>query len=245
MFLQIEITTRCQFTCDYCAGRHMPQEDMSFDRFVNIIDAFRKQYGEPTWVSLQGEGEPTLHPQFFEMLAYLKPVKTMTITNGTYHHPEHLVGLIDRIGVSIDTLDENLSASYGRHNVQRTLSFIENLCSHMPITIMTVDYGQDMTKLKQYIEDHRFGWAIQKLQTKKDYTKNYTKLPIVDLNDTHRQVFRCGYLKTPIMRFFNVEGVEMPCCFIKDVSDFNSIETLHASLGSVVIPSLCEGCKFA
>ena len=89
-FLQVEPTTRCNFTCGFCCGRHMDQSDQSWDDFQAALDAFPNL----DHVEIQGEGEPLMHPQFFRMaaLARERGIKASTITNGS------LVGRqIDRI----------------------------------------------------------------------------------------------------------------------------------------------------
>jgi molybdenum cofactor biosynthesis enzyme MoaA len=59
--LQFEITTRCNFTCFYCAGRHMRQGDMLYETFAALLERDIAIHGVPNVVPLQGEGEPTLH----------------------------------------------------------------------------------------------------------------------------------------------------------------------------------------
>jgi hypothetical protein len=38
-YIQIEPTTRCNYTCGFCAGRHMEQQDLDFSIFKRMIDA--------------------------------------------------------------------------------------------------------------------------------------------------------------------------------------------------------------
>lgn len=80
-FLQVEPTTRCNFTCGFCCGRHMDQSDQSWDDFQAALDAFPNLQH----VEIQGEGEPLMHPQFFRMtaLARERGIKASTITNGS------------------------------------------------------------------------------------------------------------------------------------------------------------------
>src|SRR5262245_45883400 len=58
-FLQIEPTTRCNFTCGFCAGRAMAQTDLPFERFAETLDSFPAV----EHIELQGEGESLMHPQ--------------------------------------------------------------------------------------------------------------------------------------------------------------------------------------
>ena len=106
-FLQVEPTTRCNFTCGFCAGRSMPQTDLPFERFVTALDAFPAL----EHVELQGEGEPLMHPRFFEMVALARSrgIKVSIISNGSLFGDEAIERIltlgIDKIAVSIESPD--------------------------------------------------------------------------------------------------------------------------------------------
>lgn len=82
----VEITDRCNLTCPTCYamssphyGRHRTVEEV--ERMLDIIVA---NEGQPDVVQISG-GEPTVHPQFFEILdiAKKKPIKHLMVnTNG-------------------------------------------------------------------------------------------------------------------------------------------------------------------
>lgn len=82
----VEITDRCNLTCPTCYagssptyGRHRTLEEVK-TMFNTIVDNEK----EPDVVQISG-GEPTLHPQFFEILDYAKslPIKHLMVnTNG-------------------------------------------------------------------------------------------------------------------------------------------------------------------
>jgi len=82
----IEITDRCNLTCPTCYagssptyGRHRTMDEIKA-MFKAIIDNEK----EPDVVQISG-GEPTMHPQFFEILDYAKtlPIKHLMLnTNG-------------------------------------------------------------------------------------------------------------------------------------------------------------------
>jgi hypothetical protein len=82
----VEITDRCNLSCPTCYamssphyGRHRTLEEV--ERMLDVIVASE---GEPDVVQLSG-GEPTLHPQFFEILdiAKTKPIRHLMVnTNG-------------------------------------------------------------------------------------------------------------------------------------------------------------------
>lgn len=82
----IEITDRCNLTCPTCYassspthGRHRTIEEVRL-----MLEAVVKSEGEPDVVQISG-GEPTIHPEFFEILDMAKtmPIKHLMVnTNG-------------------------------------------------------------------------------------------------------------------------------------------------------------------
>lgn len=82
----IEITDRCNLTCPTCYacsspthGRHRSLEEVAL-----MLDAIVASEGEPDVVQISG-GEPTVHPQFFEILdmAKARPIRHLMVnTNG-------------------------------------------------------------------------------------------------------------------------------------------------------------------
>ena len=104
-FLQIEPTTRCNMTCGYCCGRHMEQADLSMETFEAALAAFPRL----EHLELQGEGEPLLHPRFFDLAARAKErgLEVSFITNGSLLSPEVVERILDggfeAVLVSIDS----------------------------------------------------------------------------------------------------------------------------------------------
>ncbi len=82
----IEVTDRCNLTCPTCYagssptyGRHRRLEEIE-----RMLDIIVESEGEPDVVQISG-GEPTIHPQFFEILdmAKSRPIKHLMVnTNG-------------------------------------------------------------------------------------------------------------------------------------------------------------------
>lgn len=65
---QIEITSRCNLKCVYCASPHLarPKVDMTlehFQRALELVEQCRDEYGQRS-VNLAGIGESTIHPNF-------------------------------------------------------------------------------------------------------------------------------------------------------------------------------------
>jgi radical SAM protein with 4Fe4S-binding SPASM domain len=92
-FVQIEPVGQCNLRCRMCPvqfrpdGPPGPSAFMPFETFCRLVD----QFGALTELHLQGLGEPMLHPQFFEMVAYAsaRSIHVSTNSNLTVMTPEH------------------------------------------------------------------------------------------------------------------------------------------------------------
>ncbi len=242
MFFQIEVTTHCSFTCFYCAGRDMPQRHMGWPVFERVLEHIPA--GAHT-VSLQGEGEPTLHPRFWDMVSAvrMRGFAPTTITNGYEIDAERLAAELPDIAVSLDTLDETEATRIGRLKLHRVLASLDRLLAAMGpgrVHIMTVDYGQDLQPLRQFLQGKGvYQHIVQPLQSKDDYARRYPDRATA----AGQYHYQCRFLRAPVMRYYDIEGREMPCCFIKDVSTFTSIDVLADSLLQGVVPPPCAGCR--
>jgi MoaA/NifB/PqqE/SkfB family radical SAM enzyme len=105
--LQLEPTTRCNFTCGFCCGRKMPQTDMAAETFASVLADFPSL----TQLELQGEGESLIHPRFFEMVraARARGIRVSLISNGSFFSAAHVEQIletgIEKISVSIESAD--------------------------------------------------------------------------------------------------------------------------------------------
>ncbi|MDW7691864.1 radical SAM protein [Flammeovirgaceae bacterium SG7u.111] len=82
----IEVTDRCNLTCPTCYASSSPTHGRhrSLAEIEKMLDVIVESEGEPDVVQLSG-GEPTIHPDFFEILdiAKAKPIKHLMVnTNG-------------------------------------------------------------------------------------------------------------------------------------------------------------------
>jgi MoaA/NifB/PqqE/SkfB family radical SAM enzyme len=186
-FLQIEPTTRCNFACGFCAGRHMPQQNMEIELLEEVLRAAapsprpspvegeradaraearatgdaaaayspltyspsggpapsprpspKRGDGESSGlrhVELQGEGEPMLHPQFFEMAEMIRRLhpaaKISLITNGSMLNEENVARIIaigfHKISVSIESPDPEAFAEIRGGKLEKVLDGIKRL----------------------------------------------------------------------------------------------------------------------
>ena len=82
----IEITDQCNLTCPVCYSESSPHRltHRSMEQIEFMLDCVVRNEGEPDVVQISG-GEPTIHPQFFQVLdlAKSKPIKHLMVnTNG-------------------------------------------------------------------------------------------------------------------------------------------------------------------
>lgn len=82
----VEITDRCNLTCPTCYAMSSPHygRHRTIEEVEQMLDIIVANEGEPDVVQFSG-GEPTIHPQFFEILdiAKRKPIKHLMVnTNG-------------------------------------------------------------------------------------------------------------------------------------------------------------------
>jgi MoaA/NifB/PqqE/SkfB family radical SAM enzyme len=128
-FLQVEPTTRCNYTCGFCCGRHMDQSDMSLETFARVLE----QFPRVRHLELQGEGEPLLHPDFFEMLglARARGIRVSTITNGSLFTAGNIDKLLDSgltsILISIESPDPGEFRSIRGGKLEKVLRGIQAL----------------------------------------------------------------------------------------------------------------------
>lgn len=243
MMLQLEITTRCNFDCFYCAGRLMRQGDMPYEMFTQLLERHICAHGVPDVVSLQGEGEPTLHHDFFRMAEFARSLgaRPYTITNGTCKHPERFIGLFPEIGVSVDTLDDSAGNKIGRYNLPRVLAFMEALAPHAKIVVHSVASPEHTPRIAGFCRRKGYQHMVQPLQTKPDYSRRYSTLQSRPaMSEGH---FSCSYLSQTRMRYFNLDGVEMPCCFIKDANQYEGMQAMLAHQQAGTWPHPCLGCR--
>jgi MoaA/NifB/PqqE/SkfB family radical SAM enzyme len=187
-FLQIEPTTRCNFTCGFCAGRSMPQTDLPREHFTAALTAFP----DLQHIELQGEGESFMHPHFFDMIAEArtKNVRISIITNGSYLSQENVDRLLDvgieRVSVSMESADEGLFRKIRGGRFDKVKRGIETLVQTriargldrpsvgLSITVMKQTRGELPRILALYEElGLDGGITLQPLERKADYASHY------------------------------------------------------------------------
>ncbi|MEI6542693.1 MAG: radical SAM protein [Methylococcales bacterium] len=165
----IEITEQCNLRCPVCYAESAPDHGRhaSMEEVFAMLDTVVANEGEPDVLQISG-GEPTLHPQFFEILDAVKarPIKHLMInTNGVRiaQDTEFVARLSEykpalEVYLQFDSLQnealQNLRGATLAINHQTAL---EQLEAHAISTtlVMTVKRG---------VNDHEIGEVIQHAQ---------------------------------------------------------------------------------
>lgn len=110
-FLNIEVTNYCNFNCSYCCSKDLPKKHIELSVFESIISKFNNV----EHISLQGEGEPLMHPDFFQIVEITKKYqpnsKISIVSNGSFignYVKELAQSAIDVLHISIDTANPAL-----------------------------------------------------------------------------------------------------------------------------------------
>ncbi len=106
-FFNLEPTNRCNFSCFYCIGRHLPQQDLAYEAFCRILD---HAPGIET-LALVGEGEPLMNKAFWAMATEAKArgIAVVIVSNGSTLSASNIAKLcqaeIRYVAISIDSHD--------------------------------------------------------------------------------------------------------------------------------------------
>jgi AdoMet-dependent heme synthase len=111
--VQIEITGRCNMSCQHCRAAHQPKQDMPIEQIVKII-RFARQFSPNYKEVILSGGEPLMHRDFSDVLIQVRnnggEFITLT-TNGSLLTKKHLSLIKDLsfqrfvLSVSLDNLD--------------------------------------------------------------------------------------------------------------------------------------------
>lgn len=119
MSIAFEPTTSCNLRCPECPSglRSFTRPTGMLDKslFENTIDELHKTL---IYLTLYFQGEPYLHPQFYELIKYAsdKKIYTATSTNAHFLDDENsrktIESGLDRLIISIDGVTQNTYSSY-------------------------------------------------------------------------------------------------------------------------------------
>jgi uncharacterized radical SAM superfamily Fe-S cluster-containing enzyme len=162
----VEITDACNLSCPVCYAESGPhrQTHRSLEQVEFMLDCVVRNEAEPDIVQISG-GEPTIHPQFFEILdaARRRPIKHLMVnTNGIRiaREPEFAARLKEylpgfELYLQFDSLEEQPLRDLRGADLRRVrLEALENLNRHNISTtlVVTVKKGSNDRELGRIID---------------------------------------------------------------------------------------------
>lgn len=162
-----EITQSCNLTCPTCYAGSSPlnKSFMSVDRFTELLDGLlAKGKGDADLIQLSG-GEPTIHPQFFEIveIALERGIKQVYVNTNAIKlsrrpFAERLASYGSRVSVYLQ-FDGFRSTTYqelrGRGDLLDVKLQAANHCEELGINTvptMTLTYGINDDEVGQFID---------------------------------------------------------------------------------------------
>ena len=163
-FVQIEPVGQCNLRCEMCAiqfrrdgAPHGPLAFLAFDDFTRLVEGF----GDVAELQLQGLGEPTMHPRFFDMVAWAsaRGIRVSTNTNLTLWSERRAQQCVDSglatLHVSVDAATPALYESIRRgahfskvrRNLRRVVAARAKARSPLELRIVTVLMRKNLDEL--------------------------------------------------------------------------------------------------
>lgn len=179
--IHIEPTNACNLRCIHCHHHNGSRNNGKFTRRLGVMkmNIYRKIIDEISplkcQITLNCQGEPTLHPKLISMIEYAKNsgLRVSLLTNGTRLKEKLSQQLIDsgvdRIVFSFDAVDKDLYEEIRvRGNYDKIssniLNFIEknHLCGHPIFICMSIII---QNKTRQHINDYKAFFSNKPIDT--------------------------------------------------------------------------------
>nr|WP_321453672.1 radical SAM/SPASM domain-containing protein [uncultured Carboxylicivirga sp.] len=257
MALSIEPTSICNLKCPECPtgtnNLKRPRGKMPLEKFKQIIDQLPE---ELMYLNLYVQGEPTMHPNFSEMvsLANQQKLYTSTSTNGHFITPQLAYKLVEagltRMIFSVDGTTQSTYEKYrNRGSLSKVKDGIKNLAEakkklkkNYPLIVvqfLVFEHNQHQIKDIKKLSKELFA---DKLELKTAQFNNYDNTPVKPptlvkfsrYEDTHQLKLK-GKLYNKCWRQWHSsvitwDGKMSPCCFDKDAThQFGNISTSNFS----------------
>lgn len=120
--LMPEVGKICSFDCIYCEcgwnpeskiNSGLPQKEVFEQTLEKRLQELKGSTDEPDSITFSGNGEPTLHPDFVEIIditirlrdRYIPKAKISVLTNGTMLHKKEIFDAISRVDNNIIKID--------------------------------------------------------------------------------------------------------------------------------------------
>jgi len=127
VFLEINLTDTCNLSCSWCISENRLDSTIDTSKLKEFLNSFKEHGGKA--VTFSGGGEPTLHPDFHEIVTHARTagLELGLMTNGFF--PKKYIDLIGNnfkwIRFSLDTVDHDKYKKW--KNVNAVLTVLNNI----------------------------------------------------------------------------------------------------------------------
>jgi radical SAM protein with 4Fe4S-binding SPASM domain len=170
----IEPTNACNYRCKYCPTGHpellrqvgRKNTLMSWELFTDVVDGMREFPRRLRMVNLYKDGEPLIHPNFCEMVKYLRGAnvteKIWVKTNGQLLAPELNERLatcgLDMIGVSVQAVTAQgfydiagVRVDYNKYRAG--VKDLFDRCGTTKVSVKIADVGLSEDDRQKFLDD--------------------------------------------------------------------------------------------
>lgn len=169
LYVNLVINSRCNLRCAYCFG-HYPlrgHADLAFPEFCRLVTALRQR--GTVFILIQG-GEPLLHPQLGDMLAFLhdQGIISAIVSNGQC--PERIaqlpeLELMDNICFSLDGNAAGNDLVRGGGSFAKVMRSIAEVQRHytLPVRLNTTVHRHvldDVPFMAELVRAHHLEWGV-------------------------------------------------------------------------------------
>jgi radical SAM protein with 4Fe4S-binding SPASM domain len=243
--IAIEPTTACNLRCPECPSGlrqfSRPTGNLSVELYRRMIDEVAPQ---ALYLTLYFQGEPYLHPHFFELVDYArrKGLFTITSTNGHFldSRRAHLtvVSGLDRLIISIDGVTQQSYAAYRKggklkqvlEGIQEVIHWKKELDSLTPEIVLQFlvvrPNEHEIPAIRQLAKEVGADRLVLKTAQIYDFENGSPLIPTIERYSRYRRLPNGKYsiknpLKNQCWRMWNGfvmtwDGRLVPCCFDKD-----------------------------
>jgi MoaA/NifB/PqqE/SkfB family radical SAM enzyme len=181
-YLEVAITGSCNFNCKYCNRFSSNLNISSFNSWLNSQPQLHH-------IQITG-GEPTIHPQFNQIINSCKP-KTKILglsTNGSWPINDYLNLPVDMFSISFDDYDLNILKSRGYKNPEHILNVIKSLAQSKYVNVGLVVDELNVDRIENIIDfllnlnisDIKLSISTKSPNIIPIFTKSYDQYPILN-----------------------------------------------------------------
>jgi len=243
--LAVEPTTSCNLRCPECPSglqqMKRPQGRIEVEMFGEILDQIKSHLG---YLSLYFQGEPFLHPEYFELIRHAQErnIYTATSTNAHFLRGDTARKVVesglDRLYVSMDGIEQESYEKYRkggdletvRQGISEIMDWKRKLNSRTPYVILQFLVFRHNEHQLMDMKSLTRGLGVDKLEFKSAQVYNFQEnADLIPDNKKYSRYIRGTdgnwKLKKPFSnRCFRMwsgavvtwDGRVVPCCFDKD-----------------------------